>query len=211
MLGDQRERLSVIPIGVDLEIFKPSLDRDSRKLFSLLTIGYLIERKGIDLILKALFSLKEDKIDVQFNIVGEGPERLNLEKMVRELGLESQVVFHGYIPHQKIGSFYRKSDIFCSMSLSESWGQVYLEAMASGLPLVVSKTNGSEGIVEDGVTGFLIAQGDVRGFATCVRKIIENEDLRSEMIKNAREKVEKEYDWALITQKYVSLYKKVLN
>lgn len=123
----------------------------------LLFVGRLVPYKCADLVIEAISRLAEDvRHRTVLTIVGDGPERGNLERLAERLNLAGQVRFPGWVPQQQTIDFYRRSDIFCFPSIREFGGAVVLEAMAAGLPCIVADYGGiAEYVTEE--TGFRIA------------------------------------------------------
>lgn len=125
----------------------------------LLYVGKLIKRKCVADIIDAVARLSKD-IKFSLDIIGDGLERENLEKKVNAYSLETSVFFHGNLPRDNVVDYMRKSDCFIMVSKNETFGLVYLEAMASGCIVVGSRGEGIDGIIKDGINGFLVEPGD---------------------------------------------------
>lgn len=201
-------KIEIIHPGIDIQKFKyVSHNQKDQNQMEILTVGYLIKRKGIELIIQALFEVIKTYPKTRLRIIGDGPQKENLKILVDNLSLKKNVLFEGFIPHDKIQECYRNSHIFVSMSRSESWGQMYLEAMACGLPVITTKNVGSNEIIDNGVTGYLIEQEDTRVLAEKILFLINNPRLMKKMGNNARKKIEKKYDWdKTIIPMYLDLY-----
>jgi teichuronic acid biosynthesis glycosyltransferase TuaC len=102
-------------------------------------------------------------------LVGEGPNRPDLEKQARELNIQTKVHFEGYIPHSKVASYLQKADLFCLSSFSEGLPGVILEAMACGLPVVATNVGGVSEAVVNGVTGILVESGNLDAFVNAMQ------------------------------------------
>lgn len=210
--GVDPQRIVLIPPGIDAGEFKyVPPDGKSTDALELVTVGKLIARKEVDLVIQALARVAGAHPAARLRIIGEGPERNALERLASELGVGDRVVFEGPVPHSEVGSFYEKAHAYVSTSASESWGQVYLEAMACGLPVVSARNVGSEEIVTDGKTGFLVERGDHLSLAEKLGNLLGDRELLTRMGRAAREKVEREYDWeTVIVPRYVELYESLL-
>jgi len=208
---DERKIL-VIPPGIDIDKFNYTNFRNkSREILELITVGYLFERKGIELIIKAMREVVCGNKKIILKIVGDGPQRKSLEKLVGELKLKDFVIFEGFIPNEKIQEYYQRAHIFVSMSRSESWGQMYLEAMACGLPIITTKNNGSNEIIKDNEFGYLVEQEDYNTLAEKVLYLSENQDVIRTFGEKARREVEDKYDWdKTIIPKYLDIYNELL-
>ena len=156
----------------------------------LLYVGRLIRTKGARDAIRAM-SLIGDR-DVVFDIVGDGFDRGPCEDLVRELGLEGRVVFHGAQPREKVEEFYRAADVFLFPSYREPGGNVAYEAMASGLPLIVSD-RGGPGTAVDESCGRRIHPTDPHGYArdiaAAVIELVDDASVRQELGRNARTRV----------------------
>ena len=136
-------------------------------------------------------------------IVGDGPAKKELEEMLPEAH------FTGFITDDELYRAYASSDIFFFPSDTETFGNVTLEAMSSGLPCVVADATGSRSLVESGVNGYLAPPRDTREFARCIKEIASNEDLREKMGKAARQKATA-YSWENVNQKLLDNYEEAL-
>lgn len=129
----------VVPLGVSLTN-TPSLGSEGERTIDILYVGRIVSAKLIPLILRALavLSKEQDKL-FNFSLIGKGVETENLIKLTRELSLENQVTFHGYLPRAKISEYYTKSRCFISLNPTEPFGLTYLEALAHGVPIVLCR------------------------------------------------------------------------
>jgi len=149
-LGVPADKVRVLRNGVDLERFRPPEDRAAlrRRLGldgpTLLSVGHLIERKGHDLVVRALRHLPAD---VRLVIAGEGPERERLEGLIRTLGLAARVRLIGAVPHEVLRDWYGAADALVLASSREGWANVLLEAMACGTPVVATRVWGTPEVV----------------------------------------------------------------
>lgn len=159
-LGAKEGEVSVIPSGVDISMYKP---RDKQALRArlglpggliLLYVGSLFRLKRVDRIIKASANLGKD-FNFHVVIVGDGPERQELESMTRRLGMRN-VLFKGRVPHEDVPLYTAASDIFLLLSETEGLPSCVQEAMASGNPVIASNVGGLPDMVIDGVTGYLV-------------------------------------------------------
>lgn len=159
--------IRIIPTGIDTSRFsksnfseqetlalKKSLGLDANTPV-ILSLGRIAKEKSIDVIIKALPSLLKKLPETKMLVVGDGPERENLESLARELQISENVLFIGSRPWNEIGKYYQLGTVFVSASLSETQGLTFAEAMAGGIPVIAKKDECIESLVEDGVTGIL--------------------------------------------------------
>lgn len=160
------KEISVVPTGIDLSKFDPDnynnedvaalkekyglYDEDKIMLY----IGRVSQEKNIEEIIQAMPRYMQERKNVKFVIVGNGPALERLESLVTQLGLEDRFVFTGAQPWDTIGLYYRLGDVFVSASKSETQGLTYIEAMASGLPVVAREDKCLEDILEQGHNGY---------------------------------------------------------
>ena len=130
-------------------------------------------------------------------IAGDGPQRFELQQLVKQLDLETVTEFAGHLPHAQVPNYLNKLDIYVAVSRleSESFGVAILEASACGLPVVVSRIGGLPEVVKEGVTGWLIEVDQVDQLVSALLKLIENKPLAEQMGMAGRQYVMAQYEW----------------
>ncbi|MFW6015620.1 MAG: glycosyltransferase family 4 protein [bacterium] len=173
-------------------------------------VGQMIRRKKVYEIISALGIIKDD-FDYKFTIVGNGKELQRCKKAVIQYSLSKRVNFLGKLSRENVFNAMRNSDIFIMISEKETFGLVYLEAMASGCIVIASKNEGIDGVIMDGYNGFLIPAGDEVALAKILLKVnnMSNEERRQIKI-NAYETANKMTDKRM-AQIYLENIKKVIN
>lgn len=210
--GINSDKIYIIPPGIDIKRFEyiPFESKNKEKI-ELLVVCYLIRRKGVDLIIRSIKKIIKKNKKIILRIIGDGPQKENLKNLVEELNLEDYVIFEGFVENREIQEYYKKAHIFISMSRAESWGQMYLEAMASGLPIIATKNIGSQEIIKDRKFGYLIAQEDCHALKHKLITLIKNKDLINKFGKRARKEAQEKYDWQkVIIPKYLEVYKSLI-
>lgn len=204
---------AVIPPGVDTDTFTPLpshvsvVSKEAERPVEIIAIGYLMQRKAFDILIRAVGQLVGRGLPVHLRLVGEGPARPLLEGLVRQLSIERHVTFAGRVPHNAIVHEYRKAEIFCSPSLSEGFATVALEALACGLPLVATPTGGFRELLAQRHVGALVRFGDVDGLTSALATLVTDHALREALSRQARSLAVQEYDWSIIAARYLTLYK----
>lgn len=207
------KQVSYLPNGVALEQpkFLSEKAKDNlKKKYGLKTkvvlhFGRLSQEKNVDLLIKSFHLLAKKYPDVSLLIVGDGPAKNNLVKLTKKLGLEKQVVFTGFIDHQKLISsgFLSIGDLFASASTMETNPMAVLEAMMFGLPIVGVKQAGMIELVT--TNGFLAPAGGIKEITLCIEKVLYNKTLAQKMQKSSLEFV-KTYSIDKVTQKLIDFY-----
>jgi glycosyltransferase involved in cell wall biosynthesis len=180
-LGAPAERTLTLRNGVDLEVFRPG-EREATRAslgcegFTLLSVGSLIERKGHDLVIRALC----ERTGWRLLIAGSGPLRGELEALARRLNVADRVRFLGEVPHRSLPALYAAADVMVLASSREGWANVLLEAMACGAPVAATDVNGTREVVGAPAAGRLIDERTAAGVAQAVRAIEVSPPLRSE-------------------------------
>jgi L-malate glycosyltransferase len=149
----------VIPNIVDTSIFKYSF-RPNVERFTFISVGSLIARKRMDLTVEAFANCFAGNPKYQLVIIGEGPERNKIEDMISRYNIKEQVTITGRLSRDKISSYMEMSECFVLASQAETFGVVYIEALASGLPVIATKCKGPEGFI-DHANGVLIDKDDI--------------------------------------------------
>ncbi len=162
--------------------------------------------KRIDILLQAFKIVLDNGLNAKLVLVGDGPERQNMELMARDLGLEDKALFLGV--QEDIRDILCISDLFVLTSESESFGLVLLEAMAMGCPIVASKTGGIPEVVRDDLEGLLCPVNDIKSFADAILKILTNPDLHRKYVNNAIKRA-RDFDTSKIIPEYEWLYRHV--
>lgn len=205
-LGVTGERIKVLRNGVDLELFRP-LDRTQvrralgLKRPTLLSVGWLIPRKGHHHVIRALGLLP----DVDLLIVGTGPDRAALEKVAAETGVADRVRFLGGLPSTELAKVYAAADALVLASSREGWANVLLEAMACGTPVVASAVWGTPEVVADPSAGVLMASLDAEGVAAGVRKVLNEPPDRA-----ATRRYAEGFSWDATTAGQLDLFREIL-
>ncbi len=155
-----------------------------------------------------IFAAVHRSLPCRLELVGDGPERPRVERLVRELGLQDHVTFRGEM--DDLAGLYASSDVFLLPSESESFGLAALEAMACGVPVVASDVGGLPDVVADGETGFLAPVGDVEAMAEAAGRLLTNEVLWSRMSGLARERARTCFAVDRAVDRYEAVYRRVL-
>jgi D-inositol-3-phosphate glycosyltransferase len=191
--GARLDRISVIPCGVDTDLFRPGHSRVARAELelddvpTLLYVGRIAPIKGLATLLEAVSRLVAQGRRVRLLVVGgdaddagEGHEAY-VRDLTCRLGLCDVVSFLGAQPQAALRDYYVAADVTVMPSYYESFGLVALEAMACGSPVVASRVGGLATTVRDGVTGFLVPEGDVAALADRIAVLLENPKLRTDL------------------------------
>lgn len=144
--------------GLNPEVFDLRLPTEE-PLVRVLCVGRLVHLEGQSLLVEAVARLRSEGLPVDLVLVGDGPKRSELEEQVRRLGLDDHVSFAGAVGQDEILDHYRAASLFCLPSFAEGLPVVLMEAMAVGLPVVTTRIMGVPELVEDGVSGRLVAPG----------------------------------------------------
>jgi len=192
----------VIPNGVDTRRFRPpEPGREPGK--RLIAVCRLIARKNLDLLLDVLPKVRERHREVSLTIVGEGDQRKDLEDRSRRLGLERVVEFRGRVPHEELPAEYGAADLFVLPSEWEGMPMTLLEAMACGLPAVVTEVGGAREVVCENAV--LIPPGNAEAIAGALIGLLDAPDRRKAMGRRSRE-IALEYGWDKVASRYRALY-----
>ncbi len=170
-----------------------------------LHFGRLSQEKNVDLLIKSFHLLIKTHPGISLLIVGDGPAKKNLVKLTKKMGLEKQVVFTGFIDHQKLISsgFLKLGDLFASASTMETNPMAVLEAMMFGLPIVGVRQAGMIELVS--ANGFLAPVGDIKEISKCIEKILFNKELAAQMGEESLEFV-KTYSIDKVAEQLIGFY-----
>ena len=170
-------------------------------------VGRLAEVKGVTYLIEAM-----KQVDAMLVIVGDGPLREQLEEQAKLLG--DKVQFLGAKTHDQLAEIYASADVFAAPSVRakdggvEGFGLVFLEAMASGLPIVASRSGGIPDLIHNGENGLLVEPGNVEELAGAIERVLENRDMRAELVTSGNKTVEF-YDYRTVGFQYGSFLKRI--
>lgn len=206
------EKITFIPNGVDTNFFRPDegdLEKIKRK-YGISTpyclfVGRLIIEKGVEYLLEALKGT-----NLVCVIVGSGPRKYHLISLAKKLGIYRRIVFTDFVPLGDLVKLYAGAKFFVLPSIMEGLPLAVLEAMASGLPVVVSDLPGLRDIVTEAYDGFFVPPANAEKLRERIEFLAENTSVCKKMGKNARETAKK-YSWAEIAKKTVKVYERVAN
>lgn len=203
-----RQGIGIVPNGVDVKHFVPASEKRVQSARTLrLTLGAsrVTDRKGIQYLIEAIDSLKSEYVFL-LTVIGEGNAKAHLERMVRDLGLESRINFVGRIPREETLPYYQEADVFVLPSLNEGMSNAMLEALACGLPIITTRTGGAEELVREGENGFIVKHGDAQDLARALRIVAKDAILRESM-GNASRSMAESMSWESVAKQYIELYK----
>lgn len=200
-------KLKLILNGVDIDEVRTALptQRNNTENFVIGYIGRLVKLKNLETLLTAFHMLSADKPNVRIMIVGDGPERENLENQAQQLGIGERVEFLGF--RDDAVAFLNDFDVFVLPSLSEGIPRCIMEAMAASVPVVASDIPGNRNLVADGETGLLFTVGDSRDLAEKIRYMMDQPAAAREMAHCGNRKVEAEYSNRRMAREYTALYR----
>ncbi len=212
VFGDEyRHQVRVIPGGVDINKFHSVDTRQIDKQYNLkgkkvvTFAGKLTIYKGVKYLIRAAKKIKAEII-----ILGDGPERKNLEQIVKDEKIKN-VRFIGHLGEDTnfLIQFYSRADVFVAPSIwDEPLGLVILEAMACETPVVVTRKGGIPLAVKDGKNGLFIKPRNAKDIAEKVNYLLENENIRSKMGRKAREIAVNKFSWEIIGRRFINIYEK---
>ncbi len=218
-LGVAKERIEVISNGVDTQRFRPTVNhRSGGEQKKLLTVARLDLHKGHDRVLEALSILKKQSLTPNYTIVGQGSEEMRLRKMVQDLGLENQVIFAGFISEYQLPTMYTSCDIYVMASreipgrldLVEGFGISFLEAGASGLPVVAGDSGGVSDAVQHGKTGLLVNPDNPKDIASAIKLLQTDDSLARRYGNEGRRWTETQMSWEQVARRLVSAMQRMM-
>jgi phosphatidylinositol alpha-mannosyltransferase len=205
--GDYR----IIPNGVDYQRFArpaprpPHLD-DERP--TILFVGRIEARKGIQFLLQAYSRVKPKVPDARLVLVGEGGLRRQFMQMAREMALED-VLWEGYVPPDLLPAYYQRADVFCAPStVNESFGITLVEAMCAGTPLVASEMGGFRMVATHGENALLVPPKDSAALAHAIQRLLEDKALSEKLSLSARERG-RSFGWDRIAGQLLDYYREL--
>ena len=216
-VGCNKKKLMDLKMPIDVDFFKPSESNQTKnEVFHILSIGSLIKWKTIKYGILAINELVKKGYPIQYTIVGKGPEKASLEKLIVDNHLEKVVYLVGTKTQAELLSLLHKSYLFLlpstfdSLGRRETQGVVSGEAQAAGLPVIAFNSGGIPYTLENGVSGLLAAEQDYKAMACNIESLLLNPEKRNQMAKAARNHVVNKYSLNSIMDHWHGIYQNLL-
>nr|WP_319374968.1 glycosyltransferase family 4 protein [uncultured Methanobacterium sp.] len=210
--GLDSEKIEVIPFGVDTDFFRPLDVYKDENIFQILSVGYLIERKGFEYLIRAMPHVLTEHENARLKIVGSGPLESKLKSLIYELDLGDQVEIVKNVSDEKLLMMYNSADLFVLPSIVDSQGNteglgvVLLEAMACGVPVIGSDVGGISDIIENKENGLLVEEKLIGNLSKSISLLIIDNELRNNLTINGQIMIKTKFSWKKISNQYVNVY-----
>jgi len=215
----QVEKINVIPMGVDFDLFRRHKKNNSiRKKFNIngkfiLFVGRLAEKKGLKYLIIAMQNVLKKFPDAKLIIIGDGSEKDNLTKLISERGISKNVIFAGKINNKELPDYYSAADVFVGPSIvtkkgdTEGLGIVFLESLASGTCVIGSNVGGIPDIIKDNETGLLVKEKNPKELAETIINVLSNEKLKNKLTKQGYIYIKDKFSWKNVAKKFDNIIK----
>jgi glycosyltransferase involved in cell wall biosynthesis len=212
--GSSPDSTVTIHNAADEDFFKPRPRDQARENLGLpldnvlvLYVGNLVPIKGCAALIRAFAELKRE---AKLLIIGEGPLKEDLHELTRQLGISQKVLFLGQLSRRTLAPFYNASDFFVLNSLVEGNSVALLEAMASGIPAIVTRVGGNAEAIIESESGLLVEPGDKEGLTRAIGLMAESAELRRKMGERARGYYLSKFSSKVQLEETIVLYRKLL-
>ena len=198
-LGVPREKLAVVRCGVPALSTTQFARKPRSGAARIGSLGRLVEKKGMDDLLRACAILADRGVGFELEIAGYGPLENELKRLATKLGIEERVSFLGALRHDRVSEWLRSLDVFALAARRDRNGDtdgipvVLMEAMAEGIPTVSTRIGGIPELIEDGVSGLLSGSGEPEAFAENLLRLIKSEKDRNRLANGGRKQIEQEF------------------
>ena len=210
--------ITILPSGIDLKKYSKPLDTDqlnnicskyniNQNKFRLITVSRLAKEKNIELTIEYFAKLKEKYQNIQYIIVGNGPNKNNLQKLSKKLNLEKDIIFCGEINPTIIHEYYKCAQVFISGSDNETQGLTYFEALASNIPIICKKNPVLDKILIEGYNGYSFSNEEE--FINLFLKIIKNKEQYQYLSENSANSIS-EHSEDIFIQKLIKEYESII-
>lgn len=215
--------IAITPFGVDTKYYDTLTDslseRDNTKEIVVGTVKTLAPHYGVDTLIRAFALVLEDLKKsaprivnkLRLRLVGDGPQRTELQELAQQLNISEKVDFIGRVNSSDVPIELNKLDIYVALSRSESFGVAIIEAGAAGRPVVVSNVGGLPEVVIKDKTGFIVPKEDPTAAAKAISELILDKQLRITMGDAGKQHVTQRYDWDVCVATMIDLYKETID
>ncbi len=213
-MGADESKIEMIPNAVDTRLFSPDCESFLESTCGIskpavLFVGRLVEDKGVRYLMQAFAEVVEAVPHAKLVIVGRGPQETELRKLQESLALKN-VFFLGAVESRFMPNVYVGSDVLVLPSVHEPFGNVVVEAMACGIPVVGSYIGGIKDTIVHGVTGYHVQPRDSKSLSRYLIRLLEDVSLRKKLGENARKNVLERYTVELLLQKIEKIYQQCI-
>ena len=222
-LGADPDRSTVIPYGVDSDLFKPDpeLRRAGRELLGIadnvplvFAVGRLVRKKGFEYLIDAAAALTSLRPDLRVAIAGEGDLDAPLRARAQAAGVGNRIHFLGVVPHHVVPTFLAAADVAVAPSVHDEAGNVdglpntVMEIMSSGTPLIATSAGGIGAVATDRQTARLVPERDVRALAAAIDEMLRESSAAAAIGRQARDVVCREHSWARVAEDFETVYQR---
>ncbi len=201
--------VEIIPNGLDNTVFSRKEEYNS-KIKRVVTVARLIECKNIELSMRAFKRVHETHPEIILDIIGEGYLHETLENVIRDENMSEYICLKGYIEPSEIASKLKEYDLFYLLTIADSFGQVFIEAMACGLPVICADIGGPKEIVVEGITGLKAKPNDEDSTVEVLEYAIQHPEVMRKYGENGYRRVLEEYSIGSVAKKHIEVYKKII-
>jgi glycosyltransferase involved in cell wall biosynthesis len=208
------DHITTIPTGIELKPFHEATGARIRHKLNwgteqiIVSIGRLAAEKNWKTLIAACALAMQSNQNIRLILIGDGPQKEELKKYAKGLGITDKVQFTGLVPFDQIPKYLKAADLFCFASVTETQGLVTMEAMAAGLPVVAVKATGTNEIVQDGETG-LLTENSSEALAQEIIRILSKPDLYNRLKEAALEQSQT-FDISYQAQRMISVYEQAI-
>jgi len=218
ILGCPQKKILIHRLGIDIKEFdfRPRIISDKIKL---LTVGRLVDKKGIGYSINAIKHIIHNRkdINIEYNVIGDGPNKKRYLEIIEKENLKDKINLLGSKTHDEVKNFMYDSHIYIQPSITALNGDKegtpvsLMEAMSSGMPVISTFHSGIPELVENGVSGYLVEEKNHEMLMDKILYLINNKNLWPELIKNARAKIENDYNSSIQDRRLIEIYNNILN
>ena len=208
--SEEWDKIEVSPLGIDPSAFAPRPFRERPATFQVVCVARLAPVKAQRVLLGALDRIIHQDRDVQLRLVGDGPDRSELEQDVIRRGLSGRVIFEGWLNQEHVRAIYQEADIFALPSFAEGVPVVLMEAMATEIPCVATWVAGVPELIRNEIDGLLVAPSSEDELAMAITRLMDEPALRRRLGQAGRRRVQERYDLFRNTARLASIFQRRL-
>lgn len=214
--GIPQDKIGVIYNAIEVSEYDPACSKEEARMRLglngkiMLTVARLTPWKGVDRIIEVLPEIRRQIKEANFVVVGDGPELGSLQTLAREFGVKGYVNFVGRVPHEEVPYYLRAADVFVLYSGYEGLPHIVLEAMATGIPVILSDKGGNPEVIEDGVNGLLVPIGNQEKLREAILRILQDEALARRFVEESRERVKQSFRWDVLVNRTLRVFQTVI-